>query len=796
MFNRAALSSDVALAGAWKHANKAALQGRPIHGRCLRRTLLGLCSALAFSSGAAAQVVPPGANAPETASGQPLKGAAGGSDPHLNPTDSGSAPQTNAVAEIVVTAQKREQRLSEVPITVTAVSGDTLKKQGITDVTQLQYTAPELVFTAGPSPAYSIRGIGTQTFSRTASSDVSVVLDGVIQGQPEPPTNSLFDIQRVEILSGPQGMLFGKNASAGVINIVTNAPDPKATSFTGHADVGNRGYQVYQGTANLPVTADSALRISAFSNGEGSTLHNVYGDRDVNAFTDYGARARYLWAPGAFTLNVIADYEKNNGNSPTSTLRSATTLEPILAACGVTPGPHNTNVCIDGPSALTFENYGLSAQVDVPLGAYTLTSITADRQFRFDQNLDTDQTNLNLLDTNIFHEIGNQGTEELRLTSPAGKRLEYVTGLYYFNFLYKVDNAQAGTLGVFPVQVLGDAPLQHLQETSYAAFGQGSFRIYRGLKLVFGARETRDITSVNDSFQCKPEIGLCIPGFTAAGVSTGHIANDNFSYRAGAQYQIDRNNEIYATYTRGYKGPAFNTPFFGQVGTSSVRPEIPLYLEVGAKTAYFDRRLTIDLVGFHDVVKDFQAQVLDESVTPAVFRFTNASRLTSDGVQLDVATHPINGLTLGGGFLYNHAVYGNFLTQCSPGACTGAINVKGQQLASAPRWSATLNSEYDWSFTSRLGGYVNASVSYRGESNSLGQPDPNVEIASYAIVNGRIGVRTADGRYGLAVFARNLFDNRFPAIIYSDPISGGLNYDQAFSRDAFRVVGVSLDVHY
>jgi iron complex outermembrane receptor protein len=706
------------------------------------------------------------------------------------------ADQSIGVQEIVVTAQKRAQRLQDVPVAVSVVSGDLLKAQGVTDATQLQYTTPELTFTAGPSPAYAIRGIGTQTFSRTASSDVSIVVDGVIQGQPRPPTNSLVDVARVEILSGPQGMLFGKNASAGVINVVTNAPDPRAFSATAHADVGQNGYQVYQGTVNMPISERSALRVSLFSDGEGAVLHNVATDKGADEFTDYGGRARYLFWTDRVKVDVTADYEKDNGGAQEWSSRVATTLAPLLAACGVKPGPYNTNVCLDGPSSATVESYGVSTQIDIPLGGYTLTSITADRQYVFDGNIDSDSVNRNFLSQNSNSEYDNQASEELRIASPSGQRLEYVAGLYFYNFNYRLNGDQSGTLGILPFSILLDAPDQHMNQFSYAAFGQATVHVWQGFSLIAGARETRDLLSSTIQFPCVTTYGRCISGLTALGVTNERVDNDNFSYRVGGQYKFNRDDLVYLTYSRGYKGPAINTPFSGDVTPSLVKPEIPLYLELGAKAAFFNRRLVIDASAFHDTIKDFQAQVLDTQAVPSVFKFANASKLVSQGLQFNAFSKPLPGLSIDGGMIYNHAVYGDFLAACTPTFCNGAENVRGQQLANAPRWSANLNGEYDHPLAAGLDGYVSTNVSYRGAVSSDPVPDPNERIKSFTLVNGRVGVRTADGRYGLAIFARNLFDKRFAAIIFPDPVSGGGNYDQAFSKDAFRVIGVSFDVRY
>ncbi len=774
------------------------------------RIVAALCASAAFVGATEAQAQvsqsapssvpgPPSGSQPVGgSSGQPAVGAAGGSDAQLN----NAAIQTNAAPpatpDIIVTAQKREQRLTDVPLQVTVLGGDTLKKQGVSNITQLQFSAPELVFTGGPSPAYAIRGIGTQTYSKSAPSDVSIVVDGVIQSQPIPPQNGLFDVQRVEILSGPQGMLFGKNASAGVLNIVTNAPDPSKVTLAAHTDLGSRQgnfYEVFQSTLNVPVSDNSAFRFTGFTNHNGATLYNAYRKSDANSSTDFGGRLKYLWAPSGFKLNIIADYEKDTGNPPLSSSRIATTLSPLLLACGVTAGPENFNVCLDAPATKSVQNYGLSAQLDVSLGSFTLTSVTAERRNTYSGQLDSDLTSVNILDLNDANESGNQFTQELRLTSPGGGRLEYVLGLYYFNYLYKQHDRQGGGLGVSPAPILLDDFNGRIRQLSYAAFGQGTFKITDSLRAVFGARETRDITSATDTFPCVPSAGLCVPGLTSAGTSSNRVSATNFSYRVGAQYYLNRDNMVFVTYTRGYKGPALNQPATGNITVTSVNPEIPYYLEGGAKTSFFDRRLAINLTAFHSIVKNFQAQVFDQSVTPAVFRFANASKLVSNGAQFDVTVRPVPNLTLDGNVLYNHAVYGNFIVACGFGNCTGNFNDEGQQLANAPRWSSTLNGEYDHSLTGTLNAFANVNVLFQGKSNSLGQPDHNVDIPSHTIVNGRVGVARVDGKYGISLFVRNLFADHTPSRIYSDSVSGRGNYDQVFLPDSFRAIGLSLDLH-
>jgi iron complex outermembrane receptor protein len=494
-----------------------------------------------------------------------------------------------AVEEIVVTAQRREERLQDVPLTVTVVGGAQLERQNITNATELSNASPELNFTAGPASGYSIRGSGTSTFTRSAENNVSIVVDGVIQSQLFPPVNSLFDVARVEVLSGPQGLLFGKNASAGVVQIITNDPDPSRREFRLFGSLGTEGYQVVQGVANLPLGDDAALRFTAFSNSQGDLLFNRANGDYFGGFTNSGGRLRGLWdVNDRLRLNVIADYEKQTGGNTVWTVRSAggAAFAAGLARCGVRPGPENFEVCLDGPTSRVQETYGLSVQADYDLGGgYTLTSITADRQISRAVNTDSDALNLNILNQNKATDFTNQFTQELRIASPTDQPLEFVAGLFYFNYNYKPFVDQAGTLGALPF-VVDRASIQKVNQFSYAAFGQASYALTEQFKLIAGARFTRDVLSSSTFNFVIPSSGRRLtPGFTPPeGTINDRTREDNLSYRLGAQYLPNRDTTFFVTYTEGYKGPALNNLAPGLAGPRIVEPETPEELRGGGES--------------------------------------------------------------------------------------------------------------------------------------------------------------------------------------------------------------------
>ena len=708
--------------------------------------------------------------------------------------ESGAEP-TYKIEEIIVTAQKREQRLQDVPVSVTVVGAAQLDRQGIKSAAELQYAVPVLSFNAGPSTSYAVRGVGTNTFARSAENAVSVVVDGVVQGQYVPPASGLFDLQRVEVLSGPQGMLFGRNASAGVINIVTNAPKIGAREFTGRVELGERGYQTYRGVANLPLGDTAALRISAFSDSQDGILKNRYqGGHDVGDFTNAGVRAKLRWeARPDVAVTFTADYEKDHGGNFLWTARtSSAPFSAALAACGVTPGPTNTNLCVDGQIQKVIESYGVSAQVDWSIGEHTLTSITADRQFSRFTNNDSDTLPINLLNLNVATDFSNQFTQELRLASPAGQKVEYVAGVFFYNYSYKAATDQAGKLGFLPTPA-DRTTLEINNQISYAVFGQATVHLTDKVALIAGARETYDLLRSNLTGGINPASGVFIPGFSnKLGKNPSvRVSEANFSYRVGLQYKPDDASLLYLTYARGYKGPATNP---GERTTAPViiQPEIPTNIELGYKTAFLDRRMLLDATLYHQDVKDFQAQMVQTVNGFTSYVFGNASHLYAKGVEVNLSARPTRGLRIDGGLNYNDATYGHFLVPCRASTTTVACDVKGRQLSGAPKWKFVLSGEYSREVGNDLEGYGQVGINYRTRMNSSSTPDSMLTIEGYALVDGRIGVRAKDGRWGASIFAKNLFDKRFPAAVFADPLLSS-NYDQAFSPSSFRTVGVSLD---
>jgi iron complex outermembrane receptor protein len=732
-------------------------------------------------------------------------------------------------ADIIVTANKREERLQNVPISVAVISGDQLTKQNIISVTDLVRSTPALN-SAGPFGALSIRGVGSVSFARSAEGSVGVVVDGVALANTSTNPPQLFDVARVEVLEGPQGTLFGRNSSAGVVNITTIAPDPTKFEVSGHADIATRNNYIGRAVVNIPVADNAALRVSGAFSQAPQGQYNRF-DNSYLRVQGKSARGRFLWEPiSEITINLIGDYSKftTRGGVPWTVYQSTpgSLLSSRLAACGVVVGAENQQGCTDGGNSTATEAYGFSGQVDAKIGSLMLTSISAYRAYKsYAYGTDVDSVPIDRLNVNSSPTSIRNYSQEFRLTSPKGGLVDYVLGLYYFDSKLDGTNTQRGfiladlpLIGACPFGSSAAAnaactsfPVGQVQTTSsittsYAAFGNATINVSSAFRLLLGARYGNENVSARTT-------GALVPGALTGILSiapiTGAISDTYFSYRLGAQYDITHNVMVYGTYTRGYKGPSIND----QTGSGNipvvVKPEIPHASEIGIKASAFNGRLTASLAGFYNRIDNFQAQFFDP--TAAAFIFGNAPRLTTKGFSFELVGRPTPGLTLNIGALYNDAKYGDgYFVACAQGqtaaqGCqtlgTGKVDdAGGNPLVGAPKWKLTGFGEYATALTGSIKGFVQGDVIYTSRIYFDAAYSPQNANAPAAIFGARIGLRTDNDRFGIAVFARNLFDTYRPTVRFATPTAlqqlDPLSFSQISGPESRRTIGVSLDAKF
>ncbi len=731
--------------------------------------------------------------------------------------DAATAAKTDTgPAEIIVTAQRRAEKVTEVPISITVADSAQLEREQVDTVADLNRIAPSLEINNAPGQntggGGAIRGIGTQTFSAGAVPSVGVVVDQVSQGNAN--ISNLFDVARVEVLKGPQGTLFGLTTSAGVINITTNKPEfgtlslRLRTELSGAGVAGSQyGDQIAQGVINIPIAANAALRVSGFANLRQGPDYDVT-TRQYDANDSYGFRGHLLWEPSSdLTINLIGDYTKtritNGGDFFTFIKTSGAGLLPLptpfpigdnvtanLASCGVTPGVGNRDYCLANGFVDHAYNGGASLQIDYKAQAFTITSISAYRH-SVESGLGAatsvfrgDPLELQVSNGAIYHPI-DLASEELRISSSDKQTIEYTAGVFVSS---QVQNIAPETLGVVihpapPVYIPvanGGTGGYRVTDTSEAVFGQMTIHAADKLRLIAGGRYTQDnlhLTTYADS----------IPGSTD---SYTELNVGKFSWKVGAQYDVAPRTMAYATVSRGFKGGQISQP--SGAAPYPILPEIPTSYEAGLKTTLL-RSWVLDANVFYQKVQNFQAQSCS-SITSGPLAGTlsciqtNIDGVKSRGAELNLFGKVTRNLSLNTGFIWAKATY--------PTGFLGSdgSNLGGQQLAYAPEYKFTLSGEYTAQLGQNLNGFVAADTIWKSRVSYEETAVEGSTFGPHWTVGGRIGVRTADDRFTVAVFARNLGNVHEPILAQSGfPDSGAANIGAMYGPNGIRPVGLSLD---
>jgi iron complex outermembrane receptor protein len=685
------------------------------------------------------------------------------------PTEADPGGEAATVEEVVVTAQKREQRLQDVPLSIDVLPAARLDQLKISSVEELPLVSPSLSFTNSANTrgqGLSVRGVGTINFSDGVEPSVSTVIDGVVLGRQAMSVFELIDIERVEVLRGPQGTLFGKNASAGVLNIVTQRPSNTFGAVLS-ASYATLNEVKLRGSVSGPLGENTTARLTGYYVKRDGLLDNVRTGKDLNDRNQWGVRGKLRFSPGEdFDVEFIADYADIDQNccafSPISinpTVRHFGTLRTALTL-PVVPSRSNRQVNLDGEFFLRQKSGGVSAQANLDLGDHVLTSITAFRTFNVYDNNDPDGVPINLLNLNNARQDQRQFTQEVRLTSPAGGTLEYVLGAFFFDQEVETSTEVAGTFGAVPAPAfLGSLVSRGIDTRNAAVFGELTFNVSDRLSLILGGRFTDERL---DAFFFRSNLAGASGAAPINGppIAVGEIRSEDTaaSYRLGAQFDVTDDVMVFATHSRGYKGAAINllnnlSAGFVAAGRHIVPPEIPTNYEAGLRTTWFDRRLTANATAFHTTFENFQATAFDAALNATTL--VSAGELRTQGLELELSAAPVDGLSLFGNAAFTDAEFTEFpggpcyanQGNIPNGGCTRVgttfvQDLKGQPLNNAPRWAVTVGGNYErpiggtgWE------GFIGGNYVYRSEVNFSLSQDPNTVQEGFGLLNATVGSR-------------------------------------------------------
>jgi iron complex outermembrane receptor protein len=771
------------------------------------------------------------------------------------------ASDESVATEIIVTAQRREERLQDVPLAVTALTAEELQNSRIENVQDLEERVSSLTFTQSTNEQNSslrIRGVGTSLFGTGFEPSVSIVLDGVVLARQGQGFVDLIDLERVEVLRGPQGTLFGKNATAGVVNITTRRPSSDFEVF-GDVTVAERDEYRVRGSVSGPIGTTLGARLTGFYSDVGGHILNRATGEFINGSESYGARGQLEWdATPDLNLLLIGDYRKSETTCCQYQSRSIGNPVFLAAIAPVVPGPENNEVNVDAFVGGGTEQYGASLQGTLDFGFASLVSISAYRTWDFSNNQDVDGTNNPVPVLGVTQLNLNGGTtdirqfsQELRLDSAGGGPIQYTLGLYYFGL--EIDRYFARRIGACvpsplpPLnQNIGLLPGQTcrqpiftsfdfnsaIENEHYAAFGQvtwnltDQFSLIGGLRYQYEEQRARgvrpglalfpgdldlDPTTPNTPFP--PSVNPLSPLRPSSG--SAQVDDKVLTGRAGVQYRFTRDAQVYATYTRGYKGRAFDTEITSDFANLvALQPETVDAYEVGAKYISPDRRLNINLAAFFSQYENLQIQAFDRDA--ALFRPINAGSSDVKGVEVEFTLRPTEGFSVAGGLTLLDATTDingiacypgqTTITQAAggprtPGTCyretqavgpvTVSQDVRGGDLPNAPDVRLNLATRYEGALTQSLGWFAQTSLQMQDDVLFDVNQDPLTVQDGYVTVDASIGLTGPDERWTLTAFVENLFDENYVAAIARDPLSP-VSTIQFRPKDADRYFGASL----
>lgn len=669
---------------------------------------------------------------------------------------------------IVVTAQRREERLIDVPVSIAAIGEDRITATGARDVGDLGSYVPNVVIAEGTGlgSAVVIRGVGASSRNIGFDSRVGVYLDGVYLGQSPAINQSLVDIERVEVLRGPQGALFGKNTVAGAINLVTAKP---GDDFSAYANVryGNYDALSLTGRVNIPLADGVAMKLSGSRNKRDGFIHNIvddtYGDT-VDTWTWRG-QFRIDATPNLqFLISSDGLIGRENGSiGNVLTNSTGTTIDTVA------PGRREISVSQIQLNDRTLWGTSLDAVLSLDSG-HTLKSQTSYRDTKFHTALDPDYSALDIFYVD-YHDRYTQFIEEVQFVSPGGQPFEYLAGLYYYRTDAKTNRlARTGTQGFLlfgsPNNTVLPSAGTVLTE-NIALYANLTYDILPNLELGAGFRLSRETKKATFDIN-----GSTLP---VLGIATGSFADkrkdEDFSPSVTLTYKFTPEISAYARYAEGYKSGGYNLDFVSAAsfpnGIEFDKETVKNY-ELGLKGSVEEGRLTFALAGFVANYTDFQInQFRDLGGGRTAIVIGNAATVKTKGIEFEMTARPARGLMLAGGIGFLKANYDNLPLD--------PVTIVSGKLPNAPDAQASGSIEYETAVSSSLMVRSSFTYTYRGNYFSsldnrrqvtIGSPAgpvtiPYDRVKGFGYADARIALGAENGRWEAALFARNLFNNTY-----------------------------------
>jgi iron complex outermembrane receptor protein len=687
-------------------------------------------------------------------------------------TSSGVRAQTasagpDQIEEIVVTAQKREQNLQKIPISVTAVTGESLEARGIADVSSFAQATSGLQLgqgTAGVVVPF-LRGVGTSATNLGAESSVAVYADGVYFSRLPAGFFSLSDVERVEVLKGPQGTLFGRNSSAGVIQIITKDPSqtPTVNGSVSYGDYDTVQSSFYAGTG-ITDKAAVGVAVSYRNQGDGYGRDITTGNR-ANYNDDLTVRSKLLIEPDDATRITLGGYFAHSkvglqGNTYPGTIQGYSSA-PFAALPSI--GFYDQRN--DSDSFAQSSSWGISIKVQHDFGFARFNSISAYSHENEFLQADGDYTQrpdfLVLVDGHV-----NQTTQEFQLTSGKDSELNWIAGVFYYNALSVFDNDKLLTPSGALAAAFGPGLTAGAEQRarSTAGYAQATYEVLPKLNLTGGLRYTHDIVEANGyvALNFPTPVIIYQPGAATSPTS-------KTTYKAALDYQVTDDVLGYLSVSEGYKSNSFNLQTYNPVAN---RPEVLNAYELGLKSDLLKRRLRVNSAIFQYNIKSPQVQLYENSTNIT----SNADGARVRGAEIEMQAVVTTGLNARFSATYLNSTYTGYGSVAADGTIIGgapsgpqnfsppygalplkSVDATGNDTPQAPR--VTLSTGFDYAMNTPVGGFI-FNLDYYHNSGFYWEPDNFLRQNSYGLLDARIKYQPTD-KLAVALWGKNLIDEHY-----------------------------------
>jgi iron complex outermembrane receptor protein len=721
---------------------------------------------------------------------------------------------------IIVTARRRNESAQDVPIAMNVVESTRLDVTGTFNIDRLTQLAPSVTFFASNprNSSINIRGLGAP-FGLTndgIEQGVGLYIDGVYYSRPAAASFDFVDVDRIEVLRGPQGTLYGKNTTAGSVNITTKAPAFKPEANF-EASIGNLGFMQLRGSVSGPLIPEKlAIRLGLSLTDRDGTMVNAFNGMRVNSLDNLGLRGQLLFrATDDLKITLAADAGWQNPVCcgqvfvrVAPTLRSANRQYASLAAASgyAAPSRNPFDRILDNDSPLKAKQAfgGASLTVDWDTGAGTVTSISAWRYWNWQPASDRDFIGLPITTISANPSQQRQYTQELRYASDWHGAVNVVGGLFFYRqTIASLGLQEQGSAASLWLLGPGNAPALlngrrqvttiNFDNDSAAAFGQLTWRITDLLRLQPGIRFNYDhkrasydavasggLVTTDPVLIAKQQSVLSSQRYDAA------LNKFNVSGDVNLSWDLAENILAYASWARAFKSAGLNLSGIPNdaagnpaLSTATVRPERDTSYEIGLKTQFWKRRVTLNLAAFQTDIGDYQTTVVNAQIGVLRGYLANAEKVRVRGAEFDLGVAVSNSLSLTANGTFLDAVYVRFTDAPPPLELTGGpqqVDASGQRLPGISRWSGALALDYHPSLRlfGRTGRLISAvDISARSSFSSNPTPSAYLMVNGYTLANARLGW---DGDNGLRVFGwvRNAFDRQYFDFLSAAPGGSGL----------------------